>query len=72
MNFKKFKLYKIFREEGGEYASILMKSKLMMPVLPVLEDIHGLNRSEYKRSRLTKNDSRQFRCIVIYEKRGMR
>ncbi|NIO22146.1 MAG: hypothetical protein GTN76_15815 [Candidatus Aenigmarchaeota archaeon] len=61
--------YEIIKDEGEEYATILMKNKLMRPVLPILEDVHGLNRSEYERIGPAGNSSERFKRIVVYKKR---
>jgi hypothetical protein len=64
--------YEMIMEEGGEYATILMRSRLMMPVLPILESGHGLDKSEYTRIGPAKNSSGRFGCILVYKKKGIK
>lgn len=77
MNFKSLVLHKIFKDkykiikdEGGEYVTILMKNRFMIPILPMLEGDCGLEKSEYTKTGPAKNSSGRLGCIVVYKKRA--
>ncbi len=66
LNFKKLKLYKIFRDEEEEYVTLLINGRWIMPIL---EAVYGLGKSKYKRSGPNPDGTKGFSYNVIYVKR---
>ncbi len=67
MNFRKLKLYKMFRDEEGEYVTLLIKGKWF---LPLLERIYGLG--GYERIGPNPDATEGFGYNVMYVKRAGR